>query len=286
MSHSDESERLIVPGELSPLLSIRDLAVDYGTGQRRFRAVEHIDLTLSVGQTLGIVGESGSGKSTIGRAILGLADPVEGSITLDGRDITHRKANDRIWIANRLGVVFQDPFSSLNPAMTVGASLMEPLRTRHRLNKEEARARVARALSTVGLSGDAMSRYPQQFSGGQRQRIAIARAIVPEPDLIVCDEAVSALDLSIQAQVINLLREIQTSSGVGLVFISHDLSVVRHIADNILVLRHGRIIEFGPAAQVYESPRESYTRELLAASPVPNPAEQRARREARHALNL
>lgn len=264
------------------LLDVRDLVVDHpGGGTRRratVRAVDGVSLALSTGETLGLVGESGSGKSTIAGAILGLVRPTSGRIRFAGRDITHLPPRERRELADQLQVVFQDPYGSLNPSRTVGQTLTEPLRLRKRLSRREARTRVAAVLERVGLSPDAMDRYPARFSGGQRQRIAIARALQCEPSLIVCDEPTSALDLSVQAQILNLLLELQQRNQLSYLFISHDIDVVRHMSHRVAVLREGRIVEQGAAAEVTSEPSHPYTRELLAAVPVPD-ARRRQRRE-------
>jgi peptide/nickel transport system ATP-binding protein len=247
-------------------------------------AVDGVSLRIAQDQTLGLVGESGSGKSTVGRAVLGLVRPERGAVALGGRPVTGASLAERRAIASDLTVVFQDPYSSLNPARTVGASLAEPLRSGRGTSRAAAREAVAAALSRVGLSVNAMERYPRQFSGGQRQRIAIARALVTNPRLVICDEAVSALDLSIQAQVLNLLRDVQADGGIGLLFITHDLAVVRHVSDEIAVLLRGRVVEHGPAGAVHQTPQHPYTQALLAAAPVPDPGEQRVRRGERRRL--
>jgi ABC-type glutathione transport system ATPase component len=269
------------------LLRVADLAVDYGTGRRRRRVVEGVGFDIPAGRTVGLVGESGSGKTTIGRAILGMVPIAGGTVEFEGRDITRLRGAERRALGSRRQVVFQDPYSSLDPTKTIGYTLAEPCATLpagERMTREQIGARMGALLERVGLGPDAARRYPAQFSGGQRQRIAIARALMLSPRLIVCDEPVSALDLSVQAEVLNLLAEVQRDLGLGLLFISHDLTVVRHISHEIVVLRAGRIVEQGPAQRVYDEPRDDYTRALLAAAPVPDPDEQSARREARRAL--
>jgi ABC-type glutathione transport system ATPase component len=242
-------------------------------------AVDGVTFELDERRTLGLVGESGSGKSTIGRAILGLVPAALGTIAFDGEDITRATSARRRELSAELQVVFQDPFSSLNPSRTIGWSLAEPLRVHRRAADPEGE--VAAMLERVGLRPDAATRYPAQFSGGQRQRVAIARALMVRPRLVICDEAVSALDLSVQAQVLNLLQDLQEELGMSYLFISHDLDVVRHVADEVVVLRQGRIVETGRTDEVYASPKARYTAELLAAAPVPDPDEQAARRLAR-----
>ncbi|WP_406131446.1 oligopeptide/dipeptide ABC transporter ATP-binding protein [Streptomyces sp. NBC_00989] len=270
------------------LLKLRDLDVTYRHAGRRggaVHAVRGVDLTVHRGEIVGLVGESGSGKSSIGSAILGLVTVTGGGVEFDGADITRSSRSERRLLARRMQVVFQDPFGSMNPAHTVGDTLAEALRHNLGLPADQIRERVLRALDDVGLPPGAARRYPAAFSGGQRQRIAIARALVMEPDFIVCDEAVSALDLSVQAQVLNLLAQLKRTRGLSYLFISHDLSVVRYLSDTIVVLYAGRVVERGPAAQVADHPAHPYTRALLAAAPVPDPVAQRQRQtERRHAL--
>lgn len=268
------------------ILEIRDLSVEYrkkGLRRGTFTAVENASLAIRRGETLGLVGESGSGKTTIGRAVLGLAPVTSGSILFDGRDISHLDRRARRRISRDLQVVFQDPYSSLNPSMLVGDILSEPLSAQG-VSGRDARARVARLLDQVGLPTDAISRLPREFSGGQRQRIAIARALALEPKLIVCDEPVSALDLTTQARILDLLLSIQLETGVSYLFVSHDLDVVRHLSHRVAVIYRGRIVEQGSARQVTEDPAHEYTRRLLMASPVIDPARQAERRVARQAL--
>jgi ABC-type oligopeptide transport system ATPase subunit len=272
----------MTPESLSPpLLEVDRLTVDYRTGRRTNRAVVDVSFEIGVGETLGLVGESGSGKTTIGMAILGLVPISSGAIRFDGRDIGRLNARERRELGSQRQVIFQDPYSSLDPTRTIGYTLAEPYLLAPKATRADASERVASLLTRVGLAPDAAGRYPAQFSGGQRQRIAIARALMLSPRLVVCDEPVSALDLSIQAEVMNLLAELQRELGLSLLFISHDLSVVRHISHRLIVLEHGEVVEKGDAQAVYANPQHPYTRALLAAAPVPDPAEQRARREAR-----
>ncbi|MFJ2619229.1 ATP-binding cassette domain-containing protein [Glutamicibacter sp. NPDC087344] len=267
-----------------PLLEVSDLSIDYVNGRRKVRVVKDVNFTIQRGQTLGLVGESGSGKSTIGRALLGLVPAAEGSMMFDGTQLAGLGRKNRQQLSRRIQVIFQDPYSSLDITKTIGYTLAEPLRQHTKISKAELEERVKAMLERVGLPPEAAERYPAQFSGGQRQRIAIARALIGEPDFVVCDEPVSALDLSIQAEVMNLLAKLQRSMGLSLLFISHDLSVVRHISDELVVLRRGVIVEHGPAETVYANPQHEYTRALLDASPVPNPEEQALRRARRQAL--
>jgi oligopeptide/dipeptide ABC transporter ATP-binding protein len=270
-----------------PALEVRDLVVRYGGRRARHTppAVDGVSLDIAPGETLGLVGESGSGKSTIGKAVLGLQPPTSGTVRLQGRDITSMSLKERRTVAADLRVVFQDPYSSLNPARTIGQTLVEPLRVLG-VAKGDSTTRARRSLESVGLPGDAIDRYPAQFSGGQRQRIAIARALVCEPKVVVLDEPVSALDLSTQAQVLNLLADLRDQHNYALLFIAHDLSVVRFLAQRVVVLYRGQVMESGPVEAVTERPRHPYTIALTAAAPVPRPAEQLRRREAREALGV
>ncbi|ADB49450.1 ABC transporter ATP-binding protein [Conexibacter woesei] len=267
----------------APLLEINQLTVEFpgGRRQRPVRAVDDVSLTIGVRETVGLVGESGSGKSTIGRAVLGLVPATSGKVSFASAEITHARYAERRRLGRELQVIFQDPYSSLNPSRTIGQTLTETLRAHTRPDQREAAARVSTMLDRVGLSADAAQRYPAHFSGGQRQRIAIARALMAQPSLVICDEPTSALDLSVQAQVLNLLRELQDELHLSYFFISHDLAVVRHLSHRIIVLYKGRIMEQGSAAEVYENPTHPYTRALTEAAPVPNPHEQRRRRAQR-----
>ncbi|MEV7610952.1 ATP-binding cassette domain-containing protein [Microbacterium sp. NPDC089320] len=264
-----------------PLMSIENLVVDYRARRRgqSVRASDDVSLQIAPGETLGLVGESGSGKSTIGNAVLGFTPASSGRIVFDGEDITHASAARRRQLTKDIQVVFQNPYASLNPALTIGQTLSEPLRAHGIATKAADRdARIATWLDVVGLPAAAAQKYPADFSGGQRQRIAIARALLVEPRLVVCDEAVSALDLSIQAQILNLLRDLQQRTGVSFLFITHDLAVVEHVAHRLAVLHRGRVIESGATADVIGSPQDPYTRRLLDAVPSPDPVVQRARR--------
>lgn len=270
------------------MLEVRDLVVRYGAGRRASSvpaAVDGVSFTIRRGETVGLVGESGSGKSTIGKAILGLQRVSDGTITFDGDDITNADPDRRKALGAHLRAVFQDPNSSLNPRKTVGASLAEPLRLRG-MPAGEARQRAQDMLERVGLPRDAVDRYPAQFSGGQRQRISVARALICDPKLVVCDEAVSALDLSTQAQVLNLLADLRDERGLSYLFIAHDISVVQFLAQRVVVLYRGQVMEAGPAEAVTETPRHPFTQALVAASPVPRPAEQAERRKRREALGV
>ncbi|PPF41061.1 MULTISPECIES: ATP-binding cassette domain-containing protein [unclassified Rathayibacter] len=267
----------------TPVLEVEDLVVEYpGRLGRRsaFRALHGIDMTIAPGETVGLVGESGSGKSTLGRAVLGLAPITEGSVRFEGKDITRIGRSARRSLSRDLQVVFQDPYTSLNPAMTVSDILTEPLLVSGSTRKD-AGTRVRALLDQVHLPADAAGRYPREFSGGQRQRIAIARALCLDPKLIVCDEPVSALDLSTQARVLDLFIEIQERTGVAYLFVTHDLAVVRHISHRVAVMRRGEIVESGDVDQVTSRPVHPYTQALLLAAPVPDPARQAERRSER-----
>jgi ABC-type glutathione transport system ATPase component len=271
---------------VNDLLQIDHMSVDFrlsGARRRTFRAVDDVTLSVARGETLGLVGESGSGKSTIGRAVLGLAPVSAGTVRFDGLDITNVGRRERRRLASNLQVVFQDPYSSLNPAMTIGDILAEPI-TAGGGDRRAAAGRVRELLASVGLPPDVESRYSRQFSGGQRQRIAIARALALEPQLIVCDEPVSALDLTTQATVLDLFIDIQRRTGVAYLFISHDLGVIRHISHRVAVMQRGRIVEVGDGPTVTGSPEHPYTQRLLLASPVPDPVAQAQRRTQRHRL--
>lgn len=265
------------------ILTIEDLRVAYPRKGLRRSSVEilhGVSLDIRPGETVGLVGESGSGKTTLGRAVLGLAPVTGGSIRYAGREITQLSKQERRALAKEIQVVFQDPYSSLNPALRVEDILSEPLQAQG-TSRTEARERVRELLTQVGLPEDAGDRLPREFSGGQRQRVAIARALALDPRLIVCDEPVSALDLSTQARVLDLLIEIQERTGVAYLFVSHDLSVVRAISHRVAVMYHGDIVEFGDGESVTADPDHAYTRRLLMAAPVPHPEQQRERREAR-----
>jgi peptide/nickel transport system ATP-binding protein len=267
----------------TPLLKVTDLAVHFRRrgGLPPLRAVDGVSLDVMPGETVGLVGESGSGKTTIGRAILGLDRPVAGSIRFDDRDITDATPSERRRLSTELQVVFQDPYSSLDPRRTVYQTLSEPLIVHQRMSKSESAAQVATALERVGLPHNAASNYPAAFSGGQRQRIAIARALMLSPRVVICDEVASALDLSIQAQVLNLLRTLQAEFAIGYLFISHDIAVVRYMSHRIVVLYQGEVMEVGPASLITATPAHPYTRALLSAAPVPDPVRQARLRSER-----
>ena len=270
----------------APLLEVRDLVVEYPRpGQRHnpFRVLKTVSLDIRPGECVGLVGESGSGKTTLGRAVLGLAPVTGGQILFDGKDIAHADRGERRRLGSEVQVVFQDPYTSLNPSMTIGDILAEPLTARH-VPRAEATARVRELLDQVNLPVDAMNRLPREFSGGQRQRVAIARALALSPRLVICDEPVSALDLSTQARVLDLFVDIQQRTGVAYLFITHDLSVVRHVSHRVAVMYHGEIVEWGEAKQVTSAPEHPYTQRLWMANPVPDPAGQAKRRADRRRL--
>lgn len=254
----------------TPLLVVQNLVVQYRSRRSLppLRAVDDVSLTINTGETVGLVGESGSGKSTLGRAILGLASVHDGTIRFQSRDISHARFRERQAMSSALQAIFQDPYGSLNPARTIGQTLAEPVRVHDRLDRDTLAGRTAIMLELVGLPTDAARRFPGEFSGGQRQRIAIARALMTSPRLVICDEPTSALDLSIQAQILNLLSELQRSMNISYLLISHDLSVVRHLAHRIIVLYKGQIMETGSAATVYDQPSHPYSQTLLAATPL------------------
>lgn len=265
----------------TPLLAVTDLDVHYtgrGLRARSFQALKAVSLTIDKGRTLGLVGESGSGKTTLGRAVLGLAKVTAGRIEFNGRDLATVDRKGRRALSSEVQVVFQDPYSSLNPAMSIESILAEPLSVGG-MNRQEAKKKVRTLLDQVHLPADAGDRFPREFSGGQRQRIAIARALARGPRLVVCDEPVSALDLSTQSKILDLFIEIQQSTDVGYLFITHDLAVVRYISHQVAVMLNGEIIETGEAAVVTSMPTHPYTQRLLLASPVADPVRQARRRE-------
>ena len=258
-----------------PLLKVSDLSVTYETRRGSFfkhtelvRAVRNVSFVAQKGKTLGLVGESGSGKSTIGKAILRLAPVASGTIEYDGDELTALDENDFMPFRKRIQTIFQDPYASMNPRLNIASIVAEPLIVHEKgMSKNERTARVVDLLERVGLPADSINRYPHQFSGGQRQRICIARALSSKPEFIICDECVSALDVSVQAQIVNLLQDLQDELGITYLFIAHDLAVVEHISDDVLVMSEGEIVEQASSEQIYQNPQHPYTRKLLDAVP-------------------
>ncbi|HYI25887.1 MAG TPA: dipeptide ABC transporter ATP-binding protein [Thermomicrobiales bacterium] len=273
------------PGDGQPLLDVRDLKMHFPLTQgiifqRKVGAVQAVDgVSFSVkrGETLGLVGESGCGKSTTGRAILQLYKPTAGNVVFDGKDLTTLDGTQMRRMRRHLQMIFQDPYASLNPRMTVGNIVSEPMQIHKLVPKNERTQRVQELLQTVGLNPYFANRYPHEFSGGQRQRIGIARALAANPDFIVCDEPVSALDVSIQAQIVNLLEDLQDQFGLTYLFIAHDLSVVRHISDRVAVMYLGKIVEMADRNDLYDNPLHPYTKALLSAVPIPDPVIEKKR---------
>ncbi|TAP45099.1 ATP-binding cassette domain-containing protein [Arthrobacter sp. S39] len=265
------------------LLDIKDVVVEYplkGFRKEPFKALKGVSLDIRPGETVGLVGESGSGKTTLGRAVLGLAPVTGGSIKYRGQEISQASRAQRKELSHEIQVVFQDPYTSLNPSMTIEQILTEPLTVR-KVDRQAANKRVAELLDQVRLPHGAAHRLPREFSGGQRQRVAIARALALDPKLIVCDEPVSALDLSTQARVMELFIEIQERTGVAYLFVSHDLAVVRHLSHRVAVMYHGEIVEWGDGEQVTGAPEHPYTQRLFMAAPIPDPDRQAKHRADR-----
>ncbi|WP_079325545.1 ABC transporter ATP-binding protein [Vibrio sp. L85] len=265
---------------MAELLRIEGLKQYYLTGKGVFKkgyvikAVDDVSFSLEQGQTLGLVGESGCGKSTLGRTILKLYEPTEGKIFFEGKEITHLNSKQMRPLRREMQIVFQDPLESLNQRHTVGGILEEPYKIHGIGTPAERKRWVLELLDKIGLPHTAVNRYPHEFSGGQRQRIGIARAIALKPKLLICDESVSALDVSVQAQILNLLLKIQKEMNLSIIFISHDLSVVKHISDHVAVMKKGKVVEMGTAKEVYSSPKNEYTKELLSAIPITHPSQR------------
>ncbi|MGH8907633.1 MAG: ABC transporter ATP-binding protein [Egibacteraceae bacterium] len=267
---------------MTDLVQVEDLKVHFPVSGRRgavVRAVDGVSLSIQPGEALGLVGESGCGKTTIGRSILRLVGITEGRVRFDGADITALSGAALRRLRRRMQMVFQDPYSSLSPRRSVGQIVAEPLRVHGLASRAQAAQRVRELLDVVGLPAGTASRYPHELSGGQRQRVGIARALAPGPDLIVADEPVSALDVSIQAQIVNLMADLQEQFGLAYLFISHDLAVVRHVCDRVAVMYLGKVVEVAPTARLFSSPLHPYTQALLSAVPIPDPVvEQRRER--------
>ena len=271
---------------MTALLSVHELVKHFpvrrgtvlGRELGRVHAVDGVSLDVQPGETVGLVGETGCGKSTVARLMTRLLEPTSGRITYDGRDITHLDRRRLRPLRREVQMIFQDPYSSLNPKRPVGAIIGEPLRLHRIGTKRERRLRVREVMTQVGLNPEHYNRYPHEFSGGQRQRVGIARAIVTNPRLIVADEPVSALDVSLQAQILNLLQDLRDDLGLTLVFISHDLSVVRHLCDRVAVMYLGKVVELSPSDELYARPIHPYTETLLSAVPIPDPAARSRRR--------
>jgi oligopeptide transport system ATP-binding protein len=282
----DQSSESSDSGE-TPLLQVRHVKkyfpIRRGVLQRevaRVHAVDDVSFVVREGETLGLVGESGCGKSTLGRTIVRLLEPTDGQIIFQGTPIEHFGTRRMRPLRREMQMVFQDPYASLNPRKRVGTIVSDPMRIHNLGNRAEQKRRVGEILETVGLSPEHYNRFPHEFSGGQRQRIGIARALALQPKLVIADEPVSALDVSIQAQIINLLDDLQDEFGLTYLFVAHDIGVVRHISDRIAVMHHGKLVETGSADQVCEQPADPYTRQLLASVPIPDPRESRERRKA------
>lgn len=261
---------------MSRLLEVRNLSVRYPTARGELNAVSAVNLDLDTGQTLGLVGESGCGKSSLGRTLVRLVKPSEGEIRVNGTDLASLSGRQLQARRQDVQMVFQDPSSALDPRLSLFDSIAEPLRARGELNRQQRQARVAELMQQVGLHPDLAGRLPHQLSGGQRQRVVIARALAPRPALIVCDEPVSALDVSLQAQILNLLCDLQAQLGVAYLFISHDLSVVQYLADRIAVMYLGEIVEIGDRALFWQRPAHPYSQALIAAVPIMDPSRSRA----------
>jgi oligopeptide/dipeptide ABC transporter ATP-binding protein len=280
-----------IPAAAEEILKVTDLRVNFpiaaGWRTQQLRAVDGVDFSVRQGESLGIVGESGCGKSTLARAVLKLLPKTDGTVLWLGRDLAPMPEREMRKLRRDFQIVFQDPLASLDPRMTVGESIAEPLRAlKPHLGRAEVTSQVRAMMARVGLEPVWINRYPHEFSGGQNQRVGVARAMIVEPKLVICDEAVSALDASIQGQIVGLIRQLQSEFGMSLIFISHDLSVVRQIAHRVMVLYLGRVVEFADREAIYSDPRHPYTKALISAVPIPDPKLERAKRRIRLAAEL
>jgi peptide/nickel transport system ATP-binding protein/oligopeptide transport system ATP-binding protein len=263
--------------KVEKIIEVKNLKKYFWIGKGPFgkkdvvRAVDGVSFYIEKGEILGLVGESGCGKTTCGKVILRLIDPTDGNIYFDDYDITHLKKKEMMKFRRKMMIIYQDPFGSLDPRMTVGATIAEPMEVHNTISKREKENRVIELMEKVGLTSDQINRYPHEFSGGQRQRIGIARALAIDPEFVVADEPVSALDVSIQAQIINLLQDLQKEFRLTLLFITHDLSVIKHISDRVVVMYLGKIVEMASRRELFNSPKHPYTKALLSAIPIPNP---------------
>jgi len=291
LTHDDEAGRLeaervaaAAAAHREVVLSAKNIAIDYKVKSGVFRAAEGVSFDVAAGETTALVGESGSGKSTVAKAVLGLLPTAEGELRVQGRDLSRLKGKEAKLARRAIGVVFQDPAASLDPRFPIGDCIMEPMVVHKVGSKADRVARAKELLAAVKLPADVLNRYPHELSGGQKQRVGIARALVLDPTVLIADEPTSALDVSVQATVLEMLKEIQADFGFACLFVSHDLAVVDHLADNVVVMKRGQVVEQGPTERVLHFPQEDYTKELLAAAPVPDPDAQKVRREARHRL--
>ncbi len=262
----------------SPLVQLKNLRKEFLSGKQKLRAINDVSFAIENGETLGLVGESGCGKSTIGRCVLCLEKATSGEVLYRGRNLLSLNKKELFAFRRSSQIIFQDPYSSLNPRMTAGSIIAEPLRIHRAIKEQEMENYLAQLLDRVGLSKSALSRFPHEFSGGQRQRIGIARALALNPEFIVCDEPISALDVSVQAQIVNLLKDLQKQLGLTYLFIAHDLAIVKYISDRIAVMYLGNIVEIAPAEELYKNPLHPYTQALLSAIAIPDPKIERQRK--------